>query len=129
MGKTVGIKYSEGFKLKVVEEYEKGKYTINELRKRYGVGGKGTVAKWVMKLGKGHLLSRKVVIMSIEERSEVEALKEEVRQLREVISHQKIEVLALESLFEVAGEEFGIEFKKNCLRRLPPEVRQKLKDL
>lgn len=123
------MRYSEAFKLKVVGEYERGGYSLEELQIRYGIGGKCTVSKWVQKYGKNERLGRKVIIMNADEKTEVERLKEEVKQLQKVISHQKIEVLALESLFEVAGEEFGEEFKKNCLRKLPAEVREKLKGL
>lgn len=129
MSGTVKIKYSEAFKLKVVEEYERGAYSLDELQRRYGIGGNCTIAKWIRKMGRNEFLGRKVVVMGIEEQSEIQKLKEEVKQLQKIVSHQKIEVLALESLFEVAGEEFGESFKKNCLQKLPLEVRQKLKGL
>lgn len=129
MSRTVTVRYSEGFKFKVVEEYESGRYSLTELQERYGIGGKCTLVKWIRKMGRNDLLGKKVKVMEINEQSEIEALKEQVRQLQKVVSAQKIEVLALESLFEVAGEEFGAEFKKNCLRKLPAEVRKKLNDL
>jgi transposase-like protein len=121
--------YSQAFKLKVVQEYERGTYSLEELQKRYGIGGKCTISTWIKKMGRNELLGRKVLVMNEDEKTENQKLKEEIRQLQKVISHQKIEVLALESLFEVAGEEFGEDFKKNCLKKLPAEVRKKLEGL
>lgn len=129
MSREVQMVYSQAFKLKVVEEYERGVYSLGELQKRYGIGGKCTISTWIQKMGRSELLGRKVVVMDAEEKTENQKLKEEVRQLQKIISHQKIEVLALESLFEVAGEEFGEDFKKNCLKKLPAEVRKKLEGL
>ena len=129
MWKTGRVKYSEAFKVKVVEEYERGFYTLGELQKRYGIGGNSTITKWIRRMGKNEILGRSVIVMSDKEKSEIATLREEIRQLQKVVSHQKIEVLALESLFEVASEEFGEEFKKNCLQKLPAQVRKKLEDL
>ncbi len=129
MSREVQMKYSEAFKLKIVEEYERGAYSLEGLQKHYGIGGKCTISTWIQKMGRNELLGRKVLVMNADEKTENQKLKEEIRQLQKIISHQKIEVLALESLFEVAGEEFGEDFKKNCLKKLPAEVREKLKGL
>lgn len=129
MSKEIVIRYSDGFKYKIVEEYENGKYSLSELQKRYGIGGKTTISKWIRKMGKNKLLGKQVIVMDENEKSESKRLREEIKDLQKVIADQKIEVLALESLFEVASEEFGIEFKKNCLRRLPASVRKKLEAL
>ena len=122
-------KYSAGFKQKVVSEYEKGQYSLNELQKRYGIGGHSTIVRWIVKMGRNELLGRKVMIMEANEVSEIEQLRERVKQLERVVSSQEIEVLALESLFEVAVETYGDEFKKNYLPQLPDEVRKKLEAL
>lgn len=129
MSRKVQMRYSQAFKFKVVEEYERSGYSLEDLQKHYGIGGKCTISKWIQKMGRNEVLGRKVVVMNADEKTEIQKLKEEVQQLQKIISHQKIEVLALESLFEVAGEEFGEDFKKNCLKKLPAEVREKLKGL
>lgn len=121
------IVYSEAFKMKVVEEYETGQYSLGELQKRYSIGGNTTVAKWVRNKSRSDSLLRKVMIMGPKEQSELQKLKEQVRQLEKVVVNQKIEVIALESMLEVAVEEFGEDFKKNCLQKLSPEVRKNIK--
>lgn len=60
MKQTV-IRYSEAFKRQVVEELEGGRYrSVEEVRKKYGIGGGDTVQKWVKKYGREHL-SRKLL--------------------------------------------------------------------
>ena len=87
-------KYSAAFKQKVVNEYEKGQYSLNELQKRYGIGGHSTIVRWIVRMGRNELLGRKVMIMEASEVSEIEQLRERVKQLEKVVSSQKIEVLA-----------------------------------
>jgi len=43
--------YSLAFKLQVVDEVEKGYLTARECRKKYGIQGKSTVLKWLLKHG------------------------------------------------------------------------------
>ena len=54
MSKTV-MRYSEAFKLKIVNELETGKLScINEARNRYGITGSGSMQYWLRKYGKNH---------------------------------------------------------------------------
>jgi transposase-like protein len=49
-------RYSESFKLKVIDELEKGVYDCPfELSRAYGIGSPSTVPRWVRKYGKGHV--------------------------------------------------------------------------
>ena len=57
------IRYSEAFKLKVVNELETGKLsTVSEAIELYGIRGSETVKKWLQKYGKNHLLSKMVIV-------------------------------------------------------------------
>ncbi len=66
------IRYSEAFKLKIVEELDRGKLSIGELRKIYDIRGSETIQTWLKKYGKAHLLN-KIVRVSVPE--EVERIK------------------------------------------------------
>jgi transposase-like protein len=46
-------RYSESFKIKVVEELEKGEVEEREARYRYGIFGSRTLREWRQRYGKG----------------------------------------------------------------------------
>ncbi|MGI6197675.1 MAG: transposase, partial [Candidatus Cloacimonadaceae bacterium] len=46
------IRYSEAFKLKVVEEIERGHLTITKAMRLYDIKGSATIYNWIRKYGK-----------------------------------------------------------------------------
>ncbi len=59
------VRYSDAFKLKVVQDIEKGKLTISEARRLYEINGTNTVYRWLRKYGKKRFNSK-----SCEDRNE-----------------------------------------------------------
>ena len=60
------VRYSEAFKLQVVDELERGRFgSPFEAARAYGIRGDHTVRHWVTQYGKGHLL-KKVIRVSKE---------------------------------------------------------------
>ena len=55
-------RYSQAFKHKVVSEIENGILTVSQARSLYGISGQGTIAYWMRRLGKAHLLNKVVHI-------------------------------------------------------------------
>ena len=53
------IRYSEAFKMQVVRELEAGGINVDQMRRKYGVGGCGTIAKWISQYGNGSKIIRK----------------------------------------------------------------------
>jgi transposase-like protein len=49
----VSRRYSESFKVKVVEELESGQLTVPEVRQRYGITGGSTIRDWLRRYGNG----------------------------------------------------------------------------
>ena len=49
LGSNHGIRYSESFKMEAVRELESGDLPYAEIRRKYGIKGSTTVAKWVRK--------------------------------------------------------------------------------
>lgn len=113
------IRYSEAFKLKVVSEYEAGKFrTYEEARKAYGIKGCGTVRYWLKKYGKTHLLSRIVRVETANERDQVKALKKEISQLKEAVADSKVQELIHRAAFEVVCEQYGLGTPEAVKKRL-----------
>lgn len=116
MGKKI-VRYSEAFKLKVVTELESGKLSsMAEARRKYGIGGGSTVANWLKKYGKNHLLGKVVKVETVDDRDEKKQLRERIAQLEKALADAKVKEVLSEAYLEVACEKFGVtdieEFKK-----------------
>lgn len=114
------IRYSEAFKLQVVREVETGKHpTCGAARSAYGIRGSDTVAYWVRKYGKNHLLGRVVRVETANERSELKRLKTENRKLKETLADTTVELSLERAYVKIACRAAGIadvdEFKKKAV--------------
>ncbi|MFP4027540.1 MAG: transposase [Candidatus Brocadiia bacterium] len=95
MGNKV-VRYSEAFKLKVVSELESGKLSsMAEARRKYGIGGGSTVANWLKKYGKNHLLGKVVKVETVEDRDEKKKLKEQIADLKAALADAKVKQVRL----------------------------------
>ena len=125
MGKKV-VRYSEAFKLKVVSELESGKLSsMAQARRKYGIGGGSTVANWLKKYGKNHLLGKVVRVETVEDRDEKRELTERIAQLEKALADAKVKEYLGESYLRIACEKFGVtdvdEFKKKLDAKLSGE--------
>lgn len=110
-------RYSEAFKLQVVRDVEQGRYSGPTAAGRaYGVTGEGTVAGWVRRFGKDHILGKVVRVMKADEETEVKTLRKRVRELERALADAhldlKLEAAYVELACEAAGVEDVAEFKK-----------------
>ena len=111
------MRYSEAFKLQVVRELEAGRFdSAWEAGRAYGVKGPGTVAYWVRRYGKNHLLGKVVRVMKADEQAEVKGLRQRVRDLERALADAhldlKLEAAYMQLACEAAGIEDVAEFKK-----------------
>ena len=111
------VRYSEAFKLQVVRELEQGRFeNAGAAGRAYGVQGSRTVALWVQRFGKDHLLKKMVLVMKADERAEVEELRKRLRELERALADAhldlKLEAAYVELACEAAGVQDVTEFKK-----------------
>lgn len=109
------IRYSESFKQKLVNEIENGYLTIHESRIKYGIGGAETIRIWIKKMGKNHLLCKRVKIQTLEEMDQEKLLKQRVAELEKALAQTQMAYLKSESYLQVACHQMGMEievFKK-----------------
>jgi len=117
VGMKANVRYSEAFKLQVVREIEQGRFeSAWSAGRAYGVKGAETVALWIRRYGKEHLLRKVVRVMKADEEAEVKALRKRVRELERALADAHID-LKLEAAYvklacEVAGVQDVAEFKK-----------------
>lgn len=96
--------------------------SFNGARRKYGIGGRGTVEHWARKYGKG-LLGKIIRVETPKEIDELKRLKERLKRLESLLADTSLE-LALERQFtrlacERAGIEDVDEFKKKAAGKPP----------
>lgn len=110
------VRYSEAFKLKVVNELESGKFSgTDEARKSYGIKGSATVQYWLNKYGKNHLLNKVIKVQTGDEKSELKKLKERTRELEKALADAHLDLIIEKEYFQMVCETSNInpdEFKK-----------------
>lgn len=106
------IRYSDCFKLQVVEEIEKNGLSIEECRRKYGIGGGETIQKWLKKLGKHHLLNKVVRVETRDELDELKRLRAENKALKQAYAELALNHKCSEKVIEVADEMFDLDLKK-----------------
>jgi transposase-like protein len=111
------IRYSEAFKLKVVEEIEKGHLTITEAMRLYDIKGGATIYNWVRKYGKNHLLKKIVRVEMKDEKNKIAELKRQIHDLESAVASLTLHNICLQSYIEVVEEGEQLDAKKKELIR------------
>jgi transposase len=111
------IRYSEAFKMQLVRELEAGGVNYNQLMRKYGLRGCGTLKRWVVRYGNGSI-GKIIRVEQAKEMNENEQLRRRNRALEKALADTNIE-LALERQYtKLACERAGIqdvaEFKKKA---------------
>ena len=122
-------RYSIAFKMQVVKDVENGLLNAEEARKLYGIGGRQTVHEWVSQYGMNQKIGKVVHIMTDKEERELLVLRRENRMLKKALDDSQVKVIALETLIEVAEEEFKIDVKKKFGAKVWEDVKRKLDTL
>jgi len=114
------VRYSEAFKIQIVRELETGQINVDQIRRKYGIGGCPSIRRWVCRYGNGSL-GKVIRVEKPEEINERAELKRRVRALEKALADANID-LALERAYtELACERAGMgveEFKKKAAGRL-----------
>jgi len=103
------IRYSEAFKMQVVNDMETGRFrTQQEAMSYYGIQGSCTIASWCKKYGKNHLIPKRVRIETMNEIDRIEALQKEVKVLKKVLAETRVSQVMAEAYLRAFCDEFGI---------------------
>ena len=118
-------RYSTAFQLKVVREIEQGKYTASRARQVYDIGGRSTIATWLKRHGKDHLLTELVQVRMKTEQDKIKQLQQRIRELEQVLADAQVERFALQGLVQVMDEKSGGALKKK-VEQMPLTERERL---
>jgi transposase len=112
--------YSEAFKRKVVREYESGKLSKNELKRKYGIGGNATVLKWCKKYGKFDYNTPQT-FFSV---NELQKQQQRVRELEKKLKDAELKILIYDKLIEVTNRELDVAVIKKIEAELSRNLQQ-----
>lgn len=115
------VRYSEAFKRSVVQEIEEGMLTMEAARRKYSIGGKMTVNKWLRQYSRNARLGIKVIQLKEEKvpatsaalRKRVDELESQNRELKLALADERLRSMAYSTLIDVAEKAYKIEIRKN----------------
>lgn len=103
--------YSESFKIKVVDEIERGDLTQAGASRLYDISD-SNVSRWVAVYGMNERVGKKVVVMTDREIREIDLLKKENKQLKRALEDSQFSNDVLEKYIQYIAEQNGIDLKK-----------------
>lgn len=109
-------RYSEPFKLKILDELSKGNYTKRQLGRIYGINP-STINEWIKKYERKDLMNKRITVKTKDEISRIKELQKEIKTLKDLLLKKDLEGLVSDAYLEVAAEKLGYkdvyELKKN----------------
>lgn len=126
MRRVYELRYSGAFKRQVVEEVERGVYSLFQAQKVYGIGGNTTIKRWIKSMNSPEKSSRKVVVQTASEVQAFSDLKKRTRELERLLVDKEFELKAFKMLAEECQIYLDSETKKKCISQLSEEVRKRL---
>jgi transposase len=105
-------RYSEEFKKEIVSLFEKGKFSVLQLEKLYGVDNV-TIYKWIYKFSTFNEKGIRVVEMKQSSSLKLKKLAEKVKELERIVGQKQIKIDYLEKMIDIAKEDLDIDIKKN----------------
>lgn len=116
------VSYSEAFKMQLVRELEAGGINYQQMMRKYGIGGYGTLQRWVGRYGKGSI-GKIIRVEKPQEINEREELKRRVRALEKALADANIDLVLERAYTKIACERAGIQdveaFKKKHRGKQP----------
>jgi len=110
-------RYSEPFKLKILDEITTGKLNKNQLGKLYGIAPT-TINEWIRKYNRKDLMNTRVKVETKDEISRIKALQKEIEQLKKLLLKKDLDALVLDSYLEVAAEDLGYKSVAELKKKL-----------
>jgi transposase-like protein len=110
------VRYSEAFKLRLVEDMANGKYkSLDEALRRNGIRGASTVNKWVKQYGREDMLPQRVKVETMNEIDELQAARRRIRDLEAALADAHMDY-CLESAFLDNGRKMWSGLAKSVIK-------------
>lgn len=108
--RTNSKRYSEEFKLSVIQEVLEGRITKEEARRIYGIKSKSAILEWTRQYsGEEGFDKRGKILKTKQKLAEQEA---RILKLEESLRIEKLRVALSNKMIDIAEGEYGIEIRK-----------------
>lgn len=110
-------RFTDEFKLMVVQEYLSTDLSQVELRQKYHFGGAGNIQKWMRKFGltepdQKQIVTHSTMTKGIEKTAKEKELEARIKQLEKDLEYEKLRVHALDTMINIAERELKIPIRK-----------------
>ena len=107
-------RYSQAFKLQVVEEVLRGDITKEQARRKYGISSKSGVLNWMRKFGVSSYkqIPDCFVHMQEEENMDKSALEKRVKELERALEDAQLKAEGYSRMIDIAERELKISIRK-----------------
>ena len=113
-------RYSEPFKLKILDELSTGKLNKSQLGKLYGINPT-TINEWIRKYNRKDLMNTRIKVETKDEITRMKALQKEIKQLKKLLLKKDLDAMVLDSYLEVAAEDLGYKSVAELKKKLSIE--------
>lgn len=110
-------RYSEAFKLKILDELSTGNNTKSQLGKAYGINPT-TINEWIKKYERKDLMNTRIMIETKDEITRIKALQKEIEQLKKLLLKKDMESMVSDSYLEVSAEKLGFKSVMELKKKL-----------
>lgn len=104
--------FSAEFKQTLVQDYEKGQFSVSELSKLYQIHTT-IIYRWIQKYSSYNKRKIKVVEMADSSKQKLKDLQKRVEELERAVGQKQLNIDFLEKMIELANTHYGIDIKKN----------------
>lgn len=108
MKETKIIRYSEAFKLEVINHFENSHLSRGEVSKLYGIKGAETLNQWLRRYGKDSLVNKIIRVEKPNEKHRLKELEKENKKLKEALAYAYLKQVTAENFLTVVSEMVGI---------------------
>lgn len=109
-------RFEEGFKRRVVLEVVRGEISQGEARRRYGIGGKSTILKWMRRFAgmnpKESGPNPLFILQDMSKDDDTRRLKEEIERLKAQLQYAELKGRAYQIMVDIARDKYGIDLEK-----------------
>jgi len=115
--KLIKNRFTDEFRLKVVQEYVETDLGIVELMQKHGIRGSSCITNWMRKFGLGFPTDDQLIIVSqmtkesSKTRQELD-LEKKLKILEKDLEHEKLRTRALNTMIDIAEKELKISIRK-----------------
>lgn len=114
------IRYSEAFKRHVIEEIDSGRLRVSDARKKYAIPGHETISRWRRRYSKFAVQGTLIRMTDKEQQDREErdrrkqtSDQDRIRLLERALADASLRIRTLETLIDIAEEEYEIPIRKN----------------